>query len=125
MNGNQRKSHKEVRKVTGKFRKRPIEVEAYQTKEPVVIRTLEGTVEAVAQPGDWIITGIDGKQYPCPDSIFREAYEPVDEVARQMLQRERPHPVQVPLGWGYPATTKCNLWPDRSRTKERKDNGNE
>ena len=31
-----------------------------------------------AEPGDWIITGIHGEQYPCKPDIFKETYEPFD-----------------------------------------------
>lgn len=44
-----------------KFRKKPIVIEAYQTKEERIIQTLEGPLRAA--PGDWIITGIRGEQY--------------------------------------------------------------
>ena len=39
------------------------------------IRTLEGDMRA--DPGDWIIRGVQGEFYPIKDSIFRETYEPV------------------------------------------------
>jgi len=68
--------------MMGRFRKRPIEVQAYRTWKPVVIHTLEGTL--TAEPGDWIVTGIEGESYPCRDSIFRETYEPIDDIARQI-----------------------------------------
>ena len=58
-----------------KFRKKPIVIEAFQTKERVEIHTLEG--DMVANPGDWIITGVKGEQYPCKDDIFRATYDPV------------------------------------------------
>lgn len=60
-----------------KFRKKPIIVEAYQASERVVIHTPEGDV--VAKPGDWIITGVKGEQYPCRADIFEATYEPVDD----------------------------------------------
>jgi hypothetical protein len=60
---------------TKKFRKKPIVVEAYQTSTEMVINTLEGTLKA--EPGDWIITGISGEQYPCKPDIFEKTYEPV------------------------------------------------
>ena len=41
-----------------KFRKKPIIIEAYQTKEEKIIQTLEGPLRAA--PGDWIITGLRG-----------------------------------------------------------------
>ncbi len=60
-----------------KFRKKPITVEAYQTKRGVVIETLEGMM--FAKKGDWIITGIEGEQYPCREDIFEKTYEKVLE----------------------------------------------
>lgn len=90
-----------------KFRKKPIEIEAIQftpewdgVKELrfratertgdtcagydvyrdergpfLLIGTLEGTMRA--EPGDWIITGVQGEQYPCKPDIFAATYEPV------------------------------------------------
>ena len=43
-----------------KFRKKPIVIEAYQTKE------------------ERIITGIRGEQYPCKPDVFEKTYEPVN-----------------------------------------------
>jgi hypothetical protein len=43
-------------------------------KPALCVRTLEGT--RVANPGDWIIRGVQGEFYPCKDSIFKETYEP-------------------------------------------------
>ena len=41
----------------------------------LTIDTLEGQMKA--RPGDWIILGVKGEQYPCRDDIFRETYEEV------------------------------------------------
>lgn len=60
-----------------KYKKRPIVVEAYQTKTGVVIHTLEGDMKADA--GDYIITGVNGEQYPCKPDIFEKTYEPFEE----------------------------------------------
>lgn len=63
-----------------KFRKKPVIIEAYQTDQTQYIETLEGVHRA--DPGDWIITGVRGEQYPCKPDIFAETYEPVfDEEA--------------------------------------------
>lgn len=62
-----------------KFRKKPVIVEAYQTKEPMDIETLEGVMHA--SPGDYIITGVNGEQYPCKPDIFEKTYEPIKEEA--------------------------------------------
>lgn len=41
------------------------------------IPTLEGTMRA--NPGDWIIKGVQGEFYPCKPDIFEATYEAVDE----------------------------------------------
>ena len=41
-----------------KFRKKPVVVDAYQTDREMNIETLEGVMHA--EPGDWIITGVNG-----------------------------------------------------------------
>jgi hypothetical protein len=41
----------------------------------VEIRTKEGTM--IADPGDWIICGIQGEFYPCKPDIFDATYEEV------------------------------------------------
>lgn len=60
-----------------KYRKKPVVVEAYQTDKEVVIHTLEG--DMTASVGDYIITGVNGEQYPCKPDIFEKTYEPVSE----------------------------------------------
>ena len=40
------------------------------------IQTLEGG--HIVSPGDWIITGVRGEQYPCKPDIFDATYEPVE-----------------------------------------------
>jgi hypothetical protein len=40
------------------------------------IPTLEGVM--TAQPGDWIIRGVQGELYPCKPHIFVATYEPVE-----------------------------------------------
>lgn len=62
-----------------KFRKKPVVIQAYQNtgKEPISIKTLEGTMRA--DVGDWIITGVKGEQYPCKPDIFEATYEKVED----------------------------------------------
>ena len=60
-----------------KFRKKPVVIEAYQTNHEMDIPTLEGTMHA--DPGDWIITGVKGEQYPCKPDIFAKTYEPAED----------------------------------------------
>jgi len=60
-----------------KYRKRPIVVDAYQTNKAIFIKTLEGIMHASI--GDWIITGVNGEQYPCKPDIFEKTYEAIEE----------------------------------------------
>jgi hypothetical protein len=87
-----------------KFRKKPVEIEAVKaggrtawrdlaewcggevvrsadgrTVVGVVIHTLEGDMRA--EPGDWIIQGVQGEFYPCKPDIFDATYEPVGATA--------------------------------------------
>jgi len=64
-----------------KFRKKPVVIEAYQTDKVMYIETLEGIHKASV--GDWIITGVNGEQYPCKPDIFEKTYEPVDDAVSQ------------------------------------------
>jgi hypothetical protein len=78
----------------GKYRKKPIVIDAvrYDERYPLQvldfvgtkaswsrrtntlrISTLEG--EMIAQPGDWIIRGVKGEFYPCKPDIFDATYE--------------------------------------------------
>lgn len=65
-----------MKKMMQKFRKKPVIIEAYQTQDAIDIETLEGTMHA--DPGDWIITGVKGEQYPCKPDIFEMSYELVE-----------------------------------------------
>lgn len=58
-----------------KYVKKPVVIEAYQTDKEMIIHTLEGDMKASV--GDYIITGVNGEQYPCKPDIFNKTYEPV------------------------------------------------
>lgn len=79
----------------GKYRKKPVVIEARQwdganavelltwigedaTQDgaTLMIYTLEGTHEASL--GDWIIKGVKGEFYPCKPDIFEQTYEPAE-----------------------------------------------
>lgn len=60
-----------------KVRKKPVVVEAYQTDQVIYIDTLEGQMKA--DKGDWIITGVNGEQYPCKPEIFDKTYDVLEE----------------------------------------------
>lgn len=84
-----------------RFRKKPVEIEAFQlpmsevhmpgwissgavafTKgddgrvHAAAIKTLEGVM--LADYGDWIIRGVKGELYPCKPDIFEATYEKVE-----------------------------------------------
>ena len=44
--------------------------------QSVFIKTLEGDMRA--DPGDWVIRGVQGEFYPCKPDIFTATYEPAD-----------------------------------------------
>lgn len=74
-----------------KFRKKPVVIEAVQFHQlgdhPAVdhapesptgygIHTLEHTaIKHEVTPGDWIITGVKGEQYPCKPDVFEQTYD--------------------------------------------------
>lgn len=75
----------------GRYLKKPIVVEAVQWfkhgDHPAVmadsgddcvgyIETPEGRL--FVQPGDWVITGVAGENYPCKPDIFEQLYTPAD-----------------------------------------------
>ena len=62
-----------------KFRKKPIVIEATKLTRQVKVETLEG--EMIGYPGDWLITGVAGEQYPCKPDIFEMTYEHVEDSA--------------------------------------------
>lgn len=59
--------------VKYKVKKKPVIVEAYIAECEMDIQTLEGVMHA--NVGDWIITGVNGEQYPCKPDIFEKTYE--------------------------------------------------
>ena len=67
-----------------KFRKKPVVIEAERCTECREIETLEGTM--VAQPGDWIITGVQGERYPCKPDIFEATYDPAPEEGEVVVE---------------------------------------
>ncbi|EGP0013622.1 TPA: PGDYG domain-containing protein [Enterococcus faecium] len=52
--------------------KKPISVIAEQVTEVTVVQTIEGPL--TAQPGDWIITGVEGEKWPVKKEIFEKTY---------------------------------------------------
>ena len=84
-----------------KFRKKPVVIEAVQfpgTDDPELfaerglemrelgvrgryvgnsLRILTAKGEMTANPGDWVIKGVNGEFYPCKPDIFEKTYEAV------------------------------------------------
>lgn len=79
-----------------KFRKKPVVIEAMRytgvngyevggfvgyadrnEQNQFMIHTLEGVM--AADPGDWIIKGVQGEFYPCKPDIFEATYEAVSD----------------------------------------------
>lgn len=71
----------------GKFVKKPVIIEAYQTEKEMNIETLEGTMKASA--GDWIIKGVHGELYPCKPDIFEKTYTPIEDNPTNKLQKAK------------------------------------
>lgn len=59
------------------FRKKPVVIKAYQTPKELIIKTLEG--DMLASKGDWIVTGVNGEQYPVKPDVFKKTYELVKD----------------------------------------------
>lgn len=59
-----------------KYVKKSVVIEAYQTDKEMIIHTLEGDMKASV--GDYIITGVNGEQYPCKPDIFDKTYDSVE-----------------------------------------------
>lgn len=57
--------------------KKPVKVNAYIANKDFVIHTLEGDMKA--NKGDYIITGVNGEQYPCKPDIFHKTYDIIEE----------------------------------------------
>lgn len=66
-----------MKKTKQKYVKKPVIIEAYKTEQELYIDTLEGKMKA--DVGDYIITGIQGEQYPCKPDIFEKTYELIVE----------------------------------------------
>ncbi len=94
-----------------KYRKKAIVIEAYQTKEEKIIHTLEGDMKASV--GDYIITGVNGEQYPCKPDIFEKTYETVESeeepVSKDFVEEVEKHTyIGTKVVKAYP----CLAWKD-------------
>lgn len=74
-------THAYVDHLKGKFgrriyRKKPIEIEAYQINEDFHVKTMEGTMRG--KKNDYVIIGIRGELYVCDNEIFHSTYDFVE-----------------------------------------------
>jgi nicotinamide-nucleotide amidase len=53
--------------------KRSIPITALQLSRPFEVMTTQGIMEG--KPGDWLMQGVAGEIYVCPDDVFRQSYE--------------------------------------------------
>lgn len=61
--------------------------------DKIHIGTLDSV--AIANPGDWIIRGINGELYPCAGDIFPQTFEPVlDSENTQASNTGLPKPTE-------------------------------
>lgn len=61
-----------------RYRKKPIEIQAYQIMDDFHVKTLEGTMKGKA--GDYVIIGIRDELYICNEEIFKETYDFVQNI---------------------------------------------
>ena len=62
-----------------KYRKVPVIVNAERATEAGEIETLEGVMSY--SKGDWLVTGVEGEQYPVAADIFEQTFEPMDKTS--------------------------------------------
>lgn len=58
-----------------KYRRKPIVVEAVKITTAIKVETEHGTLEG--NPGDFLVTEQNGRQYPVTAESFHKTYEPV------------------------------------------------
>jgi hypothetical protein len=57
--------------------KKPIPIFARRIGEPFEVETTEGLMKG--QAGDWLMQGVSGELYICPNSIFQKSYDILDK----------------------------------------------
>ena len=55
------------------YRKKPVVVQAKKLTAKTLITTREGAL--YGYPGDYLIRGVQGEEYPCGADIFKQTYE--------------------------------------------------
>jgi len=67
--------------ITGSIRavKKPLEISALQINEPFSVETTEGKMRGKA--GDWLMEGVKGEFYICPNDIFKASYDILEKTS--------------------------------------------
>ena len=66
-----------------RFIKKPVEVDAIVVAQPMTITTTEGVFHG--EPGDVLITGVDGRQYFLNSDLFFATHSAVDAEAELLI----------------------------------------
>jgi hypothetical protein len=66
-----------------RFIKKPVEVDAIVVAQPMTITTTEGVFQG--EPGDLLITGVDGRQYFLRPDLFFATHSAVDAEAELLI----------------------------------------
>lgn len=72
--------------IPKQYVKRPIAITAQRMRERFTVKTMEGTLEG--KPGDWLMTGVQGEQYPCDAGVFARTYLPASEARSEVDARD-------------------------------------
>lgn len=63
----------------------PIKIEGPVTNDKM-IKSMENDHQ-IAHPGDYVVTGMKGEEYPIPANVFQE-YEPAFEAGKNMYKKK-------------------------------------
>lgn len=95
----------EKKSVLQKYVQKNVRVKAQKINSRVQIQTLEGP--EIANPGDWLITGVRGEQWPVSDRTFKRKYEAVpglesvyEKRAIVVEARQLQEPIEIDTPWG-------------------------
>lgn len=69
------------------FVKKPIPIKALQQEKPFTTQTMEGILDGKA--GDYLVTGVNGEQYPVDREIFEKTYYEVTKDVYDEYHRKR------------------------------------
>ena len=72
---------------------KPVVVQAYKSEVEKEVETLNGSV--TVRPGEWIITGAMGEQYPCDPKVFENSYDKCDGEFAPVIIPRRLCPTEI------------------------------